>query len=177
MAGFRIDVCNIIVKDAELRDNPPATEDDDFETQMFGQRSVYNANRPEVHDVLRRWRRLADSYDEPRLLIGETPVPLDRLAEFYGDGHDELALAFNFDFIGAPLEARAMREIVERTEAALPPSAWPAWTGSNHDMLRFPTRWAGDDPARSAWRSSCCSACAARRCSTRATRSAWATSP
>ena len=51
IAGFRIDVCNIIIKDAELRDNPPATEDDDFEAQMFGQRSVYNANRPEVHEV------------------------------------------------------------------------------------------------------------------------------
>jgi alpha-glucosidase len=146
VAGFRIDVCNIIIKDAELRDNPPATEDDDFETQMFGQRSVYNANRPEVHDVLKRWRRLADTYDEPRLLIGETPVPVDKLVEFYGDGHDELGLAFNFNFISAPFDAAAMRAIVEGTEAALPPGAWPAWTGSNHDMFRFPTRWAADDP-------------------------------
>ena len=53
VAGFRIDVCNVVIKDAELRDNPPATEDDDFEAQLFGQRSVYNANRPEVRDVLR----------------------------------------------------------------------------------------------------------------------------
>ena len=148
VAGFRIDVCNGIIKDAELRDNPPATEDDRFDTQMFGQRFVYNVNRPEVHEVLRRWRRLADGYDEPRLLIGETPVPLDTLAEYYGDGSDELGLAFNFDFIDAPLDAHAMRAIVERTEAALPPGAWPAWTGSNHDMFRFPTRWAGDDPHR-----------------------------
>ena len=37
---------------------------------------------------------------------------------------------------------------VEETEAALPPGAWPAWTGSNHDMFRFPTRWAEDDPAK-----------------------------
>jgi alpha-glucosidase len=148
VAGFRIDVCNIIIKDAELRDNPPATEDDDFEAQMFGQRSVYNANRPEVHEVLRRWRRLADRYDEPRLLIGETPVPVDQLVEYYGDGHDELQLAFNFNFISAPLAAAEMRAIVEETEAALPSGAWPAWTGSNHDMFRFPTRWAGDDPQR-----------------------------
>ena len=41
-----------------------------------------------------------------------------------------------------------MRAIVEATEAALPPGAWPAWTGSNHDMSRFATRWAGGDPAR-----------------------------
>ena len=56
VAGFRIDVCNVVIKDAELRDNPPATEDDDFETQLFGQRAVYNGNRPEVHEVIRRWR-------------------------------------------------------------------------------------------------------------------------
>ena len=80
VAGFRIDVANVIIKDAELRDNPVATEDDDFEAQIFGQRWVYNANRPEVHEVLRRFRALADSYDEPRVLIGETPVPVDDLA-------------------------------------------------------------------------------------------------
>ncbi len=148
VAGFRIDVCNIIIKDAQLRDNPPATEEDDFETQMFGQRSVYNANRPEVHELIRHWRRLADGYDEPRLLIGETPVPVDTLAAYYGEGADELGLAFNFNFISAPLSAGDMRAIVDETEAALPPGAWPAWTGSNHDMFRFPTRWADDDPRR-----------------------------
>ena len=35
---------------------------------------MYNACRPEVHDVLRRWRTLAESYDPPRVLIGETYV-------------------------------------------------------------------------------------------------------
>jgi alpha-glucosidase len=148
VAGFRIDVCNIIVKDALLRDNPPATEDDDFEAQLFGQRPVYNGNRPEVHDVLRRWRRLTDAYDEPRVLVGETPVNVDTLVEYYGDGHDELHLSFNFPFITAPFEAPALRGIVEHTEMLLPPGAWPAWTGSNHDMSRFATRWADGDPRK-----------------------------
>ncbi len=149
VAGFRIDVCNVIIKDAELRDNPPATEDDDFETQMFGQRSVYNANRPEVHEVIRRWRRLADGYDEPRLLIGETPVPvrqagrvLRRRARRAGTG---LQLQLHQRRLRAP---RACGTSSRSTEAALPPGAWPAWTGSNHDMFRFPTRWAEDDPAQ-----------------------------
>jgi len=148
VAGFRIDVCNIIVKDAELRDNPPATADDDFEAQLFGQRPVYNGNRPEVHDVIRRWRTLADSYDPPRALIGETPVTVGELATYYGDGSDELHLAFNFPFITAPFEAAVMRQIVEDTESHLPPGAWPAWTGSNHDMSRFASRWAGGDPRK-----------------------------
>ena len=149
VAGFRIDVCNVIVKDALLRDNPPATTDDPLDVQLYGQRFVYNANRPEVHEVIRRWRQLADSSQPPRILLGETAVDaLEPLAEFYGSDNDELHLAFNFPFINAPLEAEAMRSIVERTEAALPPGAWPAWTGSNHDMSRLATRWAKGVPLR-----------------------------
>jgi alpha-glucosidase len=147
--GFRVDVCNVIVKDAELRDNPPATEDDPLDVQLFGQRPVYNANRPEVHDVLRRWRSLADSYDPPRVLIGETPVDdFTALGGYYGAGLDELHLAFNFPFINAAFDAAAMRGVVEHTNMLLPLDAWPAWTGSNHDMSRFTTRWAGDDPRK-----------------------------
>ncbi len=148
VAGFRIDVCNVIVKDAELRDNPPATADDSFDEQLFGQRAVYNGNRPEVHEVLRRWRRIADGYRPPRLLVGETPVRLDALPAYYGNGRDELHLAFDFPFIDSPLEAGAMRAVVETVEGSLPAGAWPAWTGSNHDMSRLATRWAGDDPQR-----------------------------
>ncbi len=148
VAGFRIDVCNIIIKDALLRDNPPATDSDPPDVQLFGQRPVYNGNRPEVHDVIRRWRQLADRYPDG-VLVGETPVePVESLAAYYGNGGDELHLAFNFPFISAPLDEAAMRTIVEATEAALPPGAWPAWTGSNHDMSRFATRWAGGDPDR-----------------------------
>ncbi len=148
VAGFRIDVCNIIVKDAQLRDNPPATAEDDFEAQLFGQRPVYNANRPEVHEVLRRWRRAADSAEPPTVHIGETPVKVPELAAYYGSGVDELHLAFNFPFLSAPFEAEAMRSVVEETEAALPPGAWPAWTGSNHDMSRLASRWAAGEPSR-----------------------------
>ncbi|HEV3281884.1 MAG TPA: alpha-amylase family glycosyl hydrolase [Acidimicrobiales bacterium] len=148
VAGFRIDVCNGMVKDAELRDNPPALDTDPWDVRIFGQRPVYNSNRPEAHDVIRRWRRITDAYPD-RLLLGETPVPeIDTLAQYYGTGHDELHLAFNFPFINAPLEAGAMRDVVEATEGALPEGSWPAWTGSNHDMSRFATRWADGNPAR-----------------------------
>ena len=70
VAGFRIDVCNMMIKDARLRDNPPATEDDPLDQQLMGVRSVYNSDRPEAHDILRRWRAISDRYDPPRLLIG-----------------------------------------------------------------------------------------------------------
>jgi alpha-glucosidase len=144
VAGFRIDVCNMIVKDAELRDNPPATAESPMSEQLLGQRSVYNSDRPEVHEVLRRWRAVVDGHPGGGVLVGETPVEtVGSLATYYGTGRDELDLAFNFPFISAPLEAEALRSLVEQVEAALPEEAWPAWTGSNHDMSRLATRWAG----------------------------------
>jgi alpha-glucosidase len=115
---------------------------------MMGQRSVYNACRPEVHDVLRRWRKLAETYDPPRVLIGETYVlEPEAFARFYGEG-DELNLAFNFMLLHSDFQAAQLREAVEHAEALLPESAWPVWTGGNHDNHRFPTRWCKNDPVR-----------------------------
>ena len=149
VAGFRIDVCNMMIKDKELRDNPPATGDDPLEQQFMGVRAVYNTDRPEAHDILRRWRAVADAYDPERLLIGETNVEqLPTLVQFYGAGRDELHGGFNFVFINAPFEAAALRTVVEGTEALIPEGAWPIWTGSNHDVSRLSTRWAGGDPAK-----------------------------
>jgi len=148
VAGFRIDVAHSVIKDRELRDNPPATPDDHWYVQMMGQRSVYNACRPEVHDVLRRWRAVAETYDPPRVLIGETYVlEPEAFASFYGDG-DELNLAFNFMLLHSEFNAAQLRDAVERAEALLPAHAWPVWTGGNHDNHRFPTRWGKNDPAR-----------------------------
>lgn len=125
-AGFRIDVAHEIVKDPFAGVDLAAT-----------------------HEILRRWRRLADGFEPPGVLIGETWVlELERLASFYGSGSDELDLAFNFPFMFAPLEPAAIRAVVERTEELLPTGAWPAWAGSNHDNVRFPTRWCNGDPSR-----------------------------
>jgi alpha-glucosidase len=142
VAGFRIDVAHMIVKDRALRDNPPAGPDDDVLAQLRGQVARYSSNRPEVHDVHRRWRRIADEYDPPRLLVGETFV--DRLEDvfpFYGQG-DELGLAFNIPFLQAPFEAPVLPRLVDATEGLIPDGCTPVWTGSNHDVSRLATRWA-----------------------------------
>ncbi len=140
VAGFRIDVAHAIIKDDQLRDDPPPVEG---ETPI-----TFSMHRPEVHDVLRRWRAVADAYDPPRVLIGETWVrDLLELAHYYGEGR-ELHLAFNFAFAMAPFEAGALREIVDDTHRALGVEAWPLWTASNHDIGRLATRWARGDEVR-----------------------------
>jgi alpha-glucosidase len=148
IAGFRIDVANGLVKDRELRDNPATTEEDHPLVRGIGLRPVHNMNQAEVHDVYRRWRGVADAYDPPRMLLGETWVwDLESLMRFYGDGKDELDLALNFPFIFSELGGET-RALVEAAESMLPPDAWPAWTGSNHDVGRFATRWGGGDGRR-----------------------------
>jgi alpha-glucosidase len=146
VAGFRIDVTHAIVKDRELRDNPATTPEDHHEVQKLGQRQVFSMNRPEVHEVLRRWRALADAQEPRRILVGETYVlDLDHLMTFYGNGSDELHMAFNFLFVWSPFDAGRLRTIVEGTEALLPAGGWPVWTGSNHDVGRMVSRWCGGD--------------------------------
>ena len=134
VAGFRLDVAHAIVKDRGLRDRPP-----DAETHVV-------VDLDETFAVLRRWRKLVDGYEPDRVLMGETWVmDLARLAGFYGSGHDQLHLAFNFPFVFAPLAAEPLRDVVERSEELLPAGGWPAWTLSNHDIVRFPTRMCGGD--------------------------------
>ncbi len=148
VAGFRIDVCHAIVKDKELRDNPPAEPGDHPYVLNFGQRKVYNAERPEAHDVFRRWRAIAEEYDPPRLLLGETYVlDVERLRPFYGDD-DELQLAFNFVFLHSPFTAEGLRTVVDAAEAALPGPAWPVWAISTHDLPRYVDRWCGGSVER-----------------------------
>jgi alpha-glucosidase len=148
VAGFRIDVCHGLVKDRRLRDDPPATEADAPHVQALGLRHAFSLNRPETHGILRAWRRLADGYDPPRVLVGEVYV-LDpsAWARYYGSGSDELHLAFNFALVHTDLDAGRMRGVVAATEAALPAGAWPCWIGSNHDAGRMATRWCGGSEA------------------------------
>ena len=113
---------------------------------MRGQRQEFNAGRPEVHDVLRRWRRVAEEYDPPRILVGETYVlDPELLAQFYGTGN-ELNLAFNLMFLHAEFDAKELREVVELAERLIPTGCQPTWTAGSHDNRRFPTRWGEERP-------------------------------
>ncbi|HEY3021914.1 MAG TPA: alpha-amylase family glycosyl hydrolase [Solirubrobacteraceae bacterium] len=146
IAGFRIDVAHAIVKDRQLRDDPPVIDSAHPVERREKLARVHSMNRPETHDVLRRWRSLAERYDPPRLLLGETYVmDVRRLATYYGADADELQLAFNFPFVHASLDPAELAPLVAEAESHLPESAWPVWTGSNHDAGRFATRWCRGD--------------------------------
>ena len=149
--GFRVDVIHKLIKDAALRDNPPPPVDEEHPLKhYFGQQHLYDDDQPEVHALLRHWRRLLDEYGT-RTMVGEVYLfDLERVAAYHGDGHDELPLAFNFGFLWSPWSAAAFREQVDRMEALLPPGGQPTYVLSSHDAPRYRTRF--DDPVWGAQR-------------------------
>jgi alpha-glucosidase len=135
VAGVRIDSAALLVKDPELAEEP-------VDSPPGGHPFM---DRDELHDVYRRWRALADSYAEPRVLVGEVWLPdPERLARYLRP--DELHTAFNFDFLACPWEPNAMRTSITSALASHAPVDAPAtWVLSNHDVTRPVTRYGRAD--------------------------------
>jgi alpha-glucosidase len=136
--GFRVDVSYRVMKDLQLRDNPPNPA---WRAGMDPHKRLlekYTKNLPEIHDFNRWLREVADRY-EGRVLIGEINLPHAELVTHYGN-NDEFHLPFNFSLIYAPWEAAAIKEQIANYERHLPPHAWPNYVLGNHDQPRVATR-------------------------------------
>jgi len=134
--GFRMDAVHRIGHDPHLRDNVEGEPRRDQDLEL-------------AHEVLRGFRRVLDAYGA--MSVGEVYLlDPERMIRYYGDGSDELHLAFNFWFLRQPWSARAFRESAERFESLLPAGAWPDYTLSNHDHSRAISRYdeRGLGPAR-----------------------------
>jgi len=137
--GFRVDVMNHMIKDAEFRDNPPNPLWKPGEHPYRRLIPDYSQDRPEVHDIVAMMRSVFDQYDE-RVLIGEIYLPIKRLIAYYGNNGSEAHLPFNFQLITRRWNARVIAEAVDKYQAALPPGAWPNWVLGNHDRSRVASR-------------------------------------
>lgn len=134
--GFRIDVAHTLYKDKLLRDNP---EDDSPVYHPF----MYD--QPEVHEVYRDWRKIADSYPGDRVLVGEVYLFDPEKASRYVAA-DELHLEFNFLLVWVTWDARAFKDAIERPlEALSKVEANATWVLSNHDVERHVTRFGGGE--------------------------------
>ncbi|HET8656091.1 MAG TPA: alpha-amylase family glycosyl hydrolase [Longimicrobiaceae bacterium] len=144
--GFRVDVIWHLIKDELFRDNPPNPTWTPDQRPYDEFLPVYTADRPEVHQVISRMRRLFDEYED-RVLIGEIYLPVEKLVTYYGENDSETHLPFNFQLILAPWDARHIQQIIDDYEAALPEGGWPNWVLGNHDQHRIASR-VGPEQAR-----------------------------
>jgi alpha-glucosidase len=135
--GFRIDAAPAMGKEPGL---PDAAYSDDIRFDSAGWVGNPHWDVDSVHDVLRRWRTLADSYPDGRVFVAEAVVNgPDRLARYLRP--DELHTAFNFDYVHADWDPTELRSVIDSTLKALAPIGAPAtWALSSHDEIRHLTR-------------------------------------
>jgi alpha-glucosidase len=137
VAGFRLDAVDTLFEDPKLTDNPILGAG----TNHFGdamEENKYNTKLPEVHDVLRGLRQVAD--ESNAVLIGETwTADVAELNQYYGEGHNELQLPMDFLFTMVNrLSPAEFRKQIAAVDAA---SGWPTFVISNHDIVRSYDRY------------------------------------
>jgi alpha-glucosidase len=102
-------------------------------------------NQPHVHDILRRWRKVADEYADspqgPRVFVAEAWVtPAPSLAQYIRT--DELHTTFNFDALLCEWAPDSQRNVINLTLEALGEVRAPAtWVLGNHDTIRAVSRY------------------------------------
>jgi len=153
--GFRIDVAGAVMKDPDLRDNPPnpnpdptaAAFGDQWESQLHG----HQFNHPDVDEVWREFRSFVDRYaNREAVLIAEVSSrDLPAWVRYYGEQLDAIHLPFGFHLLHHRWRTDSPRPIVDAVEAAIPKGAWPNWVLGNHDQHRVASK-AGREWARAA---------------------------
>jgi alpha-glucosidase len=138
-AGYRVDAIDRLLKDPELRDDPPATEAfglplSEAETKLA---LTNSRNAPDTGKALARIREAVGEH----LLVGEVYLPSAKWQPYL----DYLDRAFAFELLHSPWEAERLRRAIEATTSR--PGA--AWVLSNHDFGRLVTRF-GAENTRSA---------------------------
>ncbi|MCC6304110.1 MAG: alpha glucosidase [Rhodobacteraceae bacterium] len=151
--GFRLDTINFYVHDRALRDNPPLPPE--LRSDRIApavnpynhQRHLYDRNRPETLDFLRRLRAVMEPSGAAMLgEVGDAQHGLEILGE-YTSGGDKAQMCYAFEFLSpAPLTAAYVARTLSALAAAAP-DGWACWAFSNHDVMRHLTRWGLTDAA------------------------------
>ncbi|GEN57630.1 alpha-glucosidase [Halolactibacillus alkaliphilus] len=148
VAGFRMDVINMISKD------PTYPEGKKLKTG-YTDGSPYYFNGPKVHAYLQEMRREALSgYDT--ITVGEMPnVSVDQAKLYTAEERKELDMVFHFDHVGLgdgelgkwtpkPWKLTDLKQIFSRWQEGLDEVGWNSLYWSNHDQPRALSRFGND---------------------------------
>jgi alpha-glucosidase len=139
VSGFRLDAIPTLFEDPQLRDAAPIGG-----TNAYGDLKLdpsLTDNLPEVHDVLKRMRKVINQYPG-RMLIGETYLPnITELSKMYGPNHDELQLPMDMNLgITNKLDASIFRQKINEAETQLDANT-ALFVFDNHDNPRMAARY------------------------------------
>jgi alpha-glucosidase len=136
VAGFRLDAVDILFEDPNLRDNPILPGKNAYGDPNM--KNEYNTKLPEVHDILKGLRKVADQYDA--VLVGETATDnIEQLKEYYGDQGNELQMPMDLMFMKVnDLSPPEFRKQIAAVNSA---DGWPVYVLGNHDVVRSYNRY------------------------------------
>jgi len=143
--GVRIDVAHMLMKDPELRDNPPAPvaggnpfdlQHPDFGTQLH----VHDRRHPDTFAALADIRQVVDEYPGAVTIAEIEAMEWADWAAYYGPDLDVMHLPFPFRLLETPWVAGALLAELRDLYDALPTGAWPIVALGNHDRSRLATR-------------------------------------
>ena len=136
VAGFRLDAVDTLFEDPDLRDNPVLPGLNKYGDPK--EQNLYNTKLPEVHDVLRDLRKVADEHNA--VLIGETwTKDVNELKQYYGEHNNELQMPMDFMFTKVDkLSPPEFRRQIAAVDSA---GGWPVFVLSNHDIVRSYVRY------------------------------------
>jgi alpha-glucosidase len=143
VAGFRLDAITTLFEDPQWRDDATIKDADGKPViNAYGDQSLDDAmtnNLPEVHDVLRELRQVADSYKgRDIVLIGETYLKsISDLKKMYGEKNDELQMPMDMQigFINK-LDVNLFRERIDQVQNEINGNE-PLIIFDNHDNPRW----------------------------------------
>lgn len=144
--GFRLDAMQYLLKDPQLRDNPPATRVlEPWGSEPGGLRRRWTRDQRGVAGIVRGLRQVSDEHPDT-VLLGELYGPADRVAAAFGGTRGGgVHLALDHQIAKSAWDAVAFRRAIAAAERHLPAPRAPTWAFSNHDISRHATRWG---PAR-----------------------------
>jgi alpha-glucosidase len=138
--GFRLDAIHALVKDEQLRDDPPAGSPFalPLPPEYAKLEHLYSLNAPDIHVALEALREAAGD----ALLVGEVYLPSAQLAPYL----DHVDMVFGFELFHSPWRADTLRAAIE-AGASVRRGEGPgaAWVVSNHDFARLPTRFGAEN--------------------------------
>jgi oligo-1,6-glucosidase len=156
--GFRMDVINLVSKNAALPDGPPTG------TGGLGNGFPHFANGPRIHEFMQEMHReVFDGRDGQYLTVGEMPgVTWQDAVLFTDPARRELDMVFQFEHVNLdhgpggkfdpqPLDLRDLKASLGRWQHELGTIGWNSLYLNNHDQPRAVSRF-GDDGEH--WRAS-----------------------
>lgn len=140
--GFRVDVCDALIKAEGLPDWPHPVGG---VVHPIEGRTPPMWDQEGIHPIFRSWRALLDGYPGTRILCAEAWLPPERAARIVRPG--EMHQAFNFAYLQQGWDADQIRRTITTSLAANDAVGAPTtWVLSNHDVMRHASRYGYDGP-------------------------------